>query len=337
MRRENRRIIEQNKILIISGNDAETILLLMPAIRRIREQNRDSRFDIVVQPKTVEILKETGWFDRIIVNNKILFIKNIRALRNEKYKLTVCFQPSLLPYFVGAKKKLTFLTSKLFSDRFFTHESVNYMRLIEPHFGRSRENELYFPISENDREKTKQFLKNNNIPASSTIVAIHTGNPDIADKWDSNNYSKLCDILVEEYNAKIFLFGEPGDQTIHEIKNKVKHKNDIIDATCIKNSRDITAFLTESNLAVTRNGMFLYLACAAKVPTISIFGAGNPYRYGPLGTKYINIHSDMDCFPCNKRIRCRKNYMCIKTISCEKVIEAARLILDEDKQLFLFE
>ncbi|MCM8764434.1 MAG: glycosyltransferase family 9 protein [Candidatus Omnitrophica bacterium] len=337
MRIEDRRTGESNRILIIGGNNPEADLLLMPAIKQVREQNKDAKFDILSCPDSKEILKEIGWFDTIIVHRKFLFMRTCRMLRKERYKLVVCFRPSIFPYLVRTNRRLVFLKRKLFADRFFTHESVNFIRMIEPFFGKPREKEFFFPITESDRQKVRSFLNSNGIPGSTTLVAIHPGSPDMADKWSAASYLEVCNTLTEEYNAMIFLFGESSDPVKNEIITSAKQKDRILNMSEIKNPREIVAFLEKTNLAITRNGLFLYLACSARIPVISIFGAGNPYRYGPLGKKYLNIHADMDCFPCDKKRKCNKNYQCIKAISSERVIEAARLILDENKQLFLFE
>ena len=334
---ENYAVDKSERILIVGSSNPEITFLLLPAIKQIREQNRNSKFDIVAGTGCEKILKETGWFERIIICGKFSPIKIYRNTCREKYKMVIAFRPSIIPYIVRAEKKFVFLPNRLFTDRFFTHESVKYLKLIEPVFGKPKENELYFPISESDREKMKEFLKSNNITGSTTIIAIHTGDSKTPDQWDASNYVKLIDVLIDEYNAKVFLFGEIHSSLVKEIIAASKHKDSIRDMSEMINLREIAAFLSRTNLAITRDGIFLYIACSMKTPVVSIFGAGNPYRFGPIGTRYINIHAQIDCFPCDKKRPCKRNYRCIKSIEPENVIEASRLILDEGKQLFLFE
>ncbi|MCX7705781.1 MAG: glycosyltransferase family 9 protein [bacterium] len=334
---ENCRTAEFERVLIICGSDVETIVFLFPAIRHIREHYKNSKLDILCSPEAEKIVKETGWFDKVIGYQKPLFFKILRELRKEKYSSTLCFQLSLFIYLVGSRNRFFFLTRRLFSDRFFTHESINFMRLIEPHFGKWKEKQLYYPITEGDRQKARSILHMHNISSSATLIAIHPGNPEMPDRWDPLNYSKVCDTLIEEYDARILLFGESNDKFIKKIISASKHSDRILDMSTRTSPREIVSILEKTSLAITRNGLFLYLVCAAKTPVISIFGAGNPYRYGPLGTKYINVHTDMDCFPCNKKKKCPKSYKCMETIDHESVIDAARLMLNEGKQLFLFE
>ncbi|HOK79246.1 MAG TPA: glycosyltransferase family 9 protein [bacterium] len=337
MRKENHKSGESVRVLIIDGTSIESCLLLTPVIKQIKDHDNVAKIDIVATAESEKFLKEYRWFDRIIVHKKHGFIRTYRTLCTERYKLIISFRPSIIPYILRAKTKLNFLKIRIFTDRFFTHESINFLRLIEPVFGKPEKVELFFPVSEIDREKVKEFLKSKNISNSSTLVAIHIGNTDILDQWDVSNYIKVCDTLIEEYNAKILVFGNKNDPVVSEIINSTKYPHDIIDMSQTVNFREIAAFLSRANLAITRNGSFLYLACAVKTPIVAIFGAGNPYRFGPVGTRYINIHSQIDCFPCNRKYRCTKNYQCIKSITSDAVIEAARLILDENKQLYLFE
>ncbi|HOJ30400.1 MAG TPA: glycosyltransferase family 9 protein [bacterium] len=337
MRKENYRTGESGRILIIDGTDIENCLLLTPVIRQIKEQDSCLKIDVVATTSSEKFLKEYKWFDRIIVHKKTGFFKTYKSLYSERYRIIISFHPSIIPYILRAKTKLNSLKTRIFTDRFFTHESINFLRLIEPLFGKPVRVELFFPISETDREKVKEFLKSKNISNSSTLIALHTGDKDAPDKWNISNYIEVCDTLIEEYNAKILIFGNAGDSVIGKIISSTKYPHDIIDLSQIENFREMAAFLSRANLAITRNGFFLYLACAVKTPVVTIFGAGNPYRFGPVGTRYINIHSQLDCFPCSKKRKCNKNYQCIKSITSDAVIEAARLILDENKQLYLFE
>jgi len=337
MRIKNIGNAEYKKILIVGATEPEANLLLIPAIRLIKEKNKNSRIDIIAGNASERILADIGWFERIIPSNGMAVLRNIHSLRSQKYDLTISFYPSLLPFLVRTKKRFVPLKRTMFTDHFFTHECVNILKLVEPIFGKPQEIEFYFPINEADKERVKEFCRTNSIAGATTLVAIHAGSINDRGRWKPENYSMVCDSIIEEYNAKILFFGSQKDPIIKETVRSTKHSDSIFDMSDISNLRTIAAFLSRANLAITRNGVFLYLACAMKTPVVSIFGAGNPYRYGPIGTRYTIVHADMPCFPCNKKDRCHKNYRCIENISPQQVIEASRLILDEGRQLYLFE
>lgn len=337
MRTKNNGDTEYKKILIVGTLEPETNLLLIPAIRLIREKNKNSKIDIIAGCGSEKILFEIGWFERIISTKKTALLKNICSLHSQKYDLVISFYPSLLPFLTRTKKRIVFFRRMMFTNHFFTHESINLLKLIEPIFGKPQETGLYFPIYETDRERVKEFCRTNNITGSTTLVAMHPGSINNSDRWKAKNYSMVCDSIIEEYDAKILFFGTQKDTLIKEVISSAKHSDSIFDMSGISNLKTIAAFLSKANLAITRDGLFLFLACAMKTPVISIFGAGNPYRYGPIGVRYTIIHTDMNCFPCNKKRRCPHNYRCIENINPQHVIEASRLILDEGKQLFLFE
>ncbi|OQB74949.1 MAG: lipopolysaccharide core biosynthesis protein [candidate division TA06 bacterium ADurb.Bin131] len=335
MRIKNNGNVEYKKILIVGTLEPEANFLLIPAIRLIREKNKNSKIDIIAGSGAEKILADIGWFEKIIPYKKTPILKNIHSIRSQRYNLVISFYPSLIPFFTRARKRIVFFRRIMFADHFFTHESVNILRMIEPIFGKSQDTGLYFPINETDKERVKEFCKINNITGSTTLIALHAGSAN--NRWKAENYSIVCDSIIEEYNAKILFFGAQKDSFIKEVIDFMKHPDNIFDMSSISHIKTIAAFLSRANLAITRDGIFLYLACAMKTPVISIFGAGNPYRYGPIGVRYIIVHTDMDCFPCNNKQRCKKNCVCIDSISPQQVIEAARLILDEGRQLFLFE
>jgi ADP-heptose:LPS heptosyltransferase len=90
------------------------------------------------------------------------------------------------------------------------------------------------------------------------------------------------------------------------------------------------------DLVITGDPFTILLACAVQTPVIGIYGPVNPYRYGPIGTRYMNVHCQIPCFPCRKYKRCRIGYGCLDSVETDQVLSDARLILDTEKQLYLF-
>jgi len=211
------------------------------------------------------------------------------------------------------------------------------LEFVEPYFGKPQEVRLFFPLINSEREEIEKILKTLKIKKSDIIIVLNPGAGFIPKRWKKENFAELGKILLKDYDAKIIIIG--GEQEIalaEEIKNIISSENVFSLAGRITIPQ-LAVLLEESDLIITNDTGPMHLASAVKCPVIAIFGPGNPYRYGPIGTKNYVVHSEIECFPCRIKRKCRKNFICMERVTVSEVIKSVRLILDEGKQLYLFD
>ncbi len=72
----------------------------------------------------------------------------------------------------------------------------------------------------------------------------------------------------------------------------------------------------------------LHIAAAVGTPTVALFGGIDPTHRIRKNQNVVVLHSDLDCFPCNKNETCNGQYPCIKSTQPENVANAQKKALE---------
>ncbi|MCX8082781.1 MAG: glycosyltransferase family 9 protein [bacterium] len=332
------------RILLICPGCLGDNLLLSPSIRKIRDTFKEAQIDVIVGKRAIEFADGNPWFTNYYIfrggrrlNRFVNVVRLINELRRERYDLIVDFKNSLLPFFIRGRYRLTFFLKEFFSEKTFTHEAERLLNFLIPFFGKEENISLYFPVSRKDREALEIFLKTLGIKSSDRIVIFNPGGRE-KKRLSEEKFADIGNALLNSYDSlKIIITGAHYEEQIgNKIKGLINSEN-IFNLAGKTTLKQLAALLEKASLIITNDTGTLHLASAMHCPTVAIFGPTSPYRYGPIGTKNIVVHSDIPCFPCNEKRRCRKDYLCIKQISPEEVIKAAMLFLDEKEQPLLFD
>ncbi len=328
------------RILLIGTSCLGDNLLLSPAMKLIRDTFKKAEIDLVVGSGSREFAESHPWFSHYYILQKNSFrewLKSLSQLRTIRYDLVVDFRNSLLPFLLRATYRMTFFWAELQSDKFFTHESERVMELLKPYFKIPDKIKLYFPLQPSEKEKAEKFLRALEIKRSDVLVCINPGANFPGKRWPVENFAQIGQKLIAEYEAKILVVGGAFEKPLAaDLCGKIGEKG-ILNLAGRTSIRELAAILERCDLMLTNDTGPMHLAVAVGCPVVALCGPGNPYRYGPLGEKNQVIHSDISCFPCRYPTRCRQNFACMKTIETEKVIHACRFILDQGKQLYLFD
>jgi len=280
---------------------------------------------------------ENPWFSNYFIfsGKKDLWVL-VKKLRRKKYDLIIDFKKSLLPFFLKGKFKITFFIKEFLSEKFYIHESERIMNFLEPFFGKG-EFRLYFSIGNNYRERIKDFFNSIGIKSSDLIVVLSPGAKFPGRRWPKENFIQVGKELIRTYPVKIIITGfEYEIEITKEIKELIEEKG-VFDITGKMNIKEIAAIFEYSDLVITNHNGLMHLACAVGANVVAIFGSGNPYRYGPIGNKSYIVHSEEDCFPCQRELKCKFGYKCIKNIKVSDVLKYCYFILDEKQYPRLFE
>ncbi|MCL5674739.1 MAG: glycosyltransferase family 9 protein [Candidatus Omnitrophica bacterium] len=324
-------------ILIIGLSSLGDNLLLTPSIKLIRDTYGKADIEILVGPRAVEFAKNNPWFSGFSVWNQKRVLRLIISLRKKKYDIIFDFRNSLLPFFIRGRYKFTFFLKEFFSDKIFTHESERTLKFLEPYLGKVEDVHLYFPVSQSNKEKIEKLFKIFGIKKSDIVVVMNPGAAFPAKRWKKENFIQAGKELLKIYDTKIIIVGNKQEKILGEdIKTGINDKNvfNLAGGTTVE---ELYALLSMSDVLITNDTGTMHIASAAGCPVIAIFGPGNPYRYGPVGTKNYILHTYLDCFPCRFEAGCRKKFACMNHIPVKDVIDAVSVVLDEEKQLQLFE
>ncbi|MCL5409047.1 MAG: glycosyltransferase family 9 protein [Candidatus Omnitrophica bacterium] len=324
-------------ILIIGLGSLGDNLMLTPTIKLIKDTYKKAEIDIVIGPRALGFARNNPWFSNIYVWNKKISLNLFTSLRKKRYDIIFDFKNSLLPFFLRGKYKFTFFIKEFFSDKSFTHESERTIKFVESYFGKPENINLYFPVLQTDIEKTEKFFKTFGINKSDIIIVMNPGAAFPAKRWKKENFIQTGKEILKIYDAKIIITGNKLEKSLGEdIKIGINNKN-VFNLAGETTIGELAAILKMADVLITNDTGTLHLASAVRCPVVVIFGPSNPYRYGPIGTKNYVLHADIDCFPCKLEAKCNKKFICMEYIYVKDVINAVSILLNEEKQLHLFE
>ena len=161
------------------------------------------------------------------------------------------------------------------------------------------------------------------------LVAIHPGSPVALKRWRPERYAKLADWLVAQKRAKIIFVGVDAEMPIiAEIQALMREKSfNIAGKTSLT---QLASILHVCQLFIGNDSGPMHLAAAVGIPTIGLYGPGDPGRFGPVGTQCQTLRQKPDCPPC-LGTRCRfGGEGCMSEIQVADVIQAIDL---RDKRL----
>ncbi len=172
-------------------------------------------------------------------------------------------------------------------------------------------------------------------------------NPNIVDmiplrKWDTTNYIKLSNKLLDFFNNKITIVitGRADEQkACEEIRNKTNAAR-VINLAGKTQFEDLFSLYSISEIIITNDSGPGHFASMTNIKTIVLFGPETPKLFGPKGDNVIIIESGLSCSPCvnpfNHRFSPCKDNLCMKSIDVESVFSLITELMNTKKTTLNF-
>ncbi len=153
-------------------------------------------------------------------------------------------------------------------------------------------------------------------------AVLNIGATKSANRWTSQGFAGLSDLLQSQYHLPCVLTGGPEDlQMVADIINKSNHHPmNLVGKTTIN---ELTTILNGAAVVVTCDTGPMHLAVALGKKVVALFGPSDPTRTGPFFGEVIK--EKLGCMPCNKR-HCQTP-ICMERIQPEEVMELIQGIL----------
>jgi lipopolysaccharide heptosyltransferase II len=333
------------KVLLIKFSGFGNIVLALPAIRAIRKKYPKSNIYFLTHSINKSIIEKDPAINKIItmdVDGTIKTLLNIFKLfiniRKENFDAVIDFEQfsrfsALITFFSGAKTRVGFDTIGQGRDNLYNlkvrYNNLQHTSKTFADIALSLEAQINFLdrkifITNTDRKNIDLLLKNNKILKNDLLVGIHPGcgsnNP--KRKWPKENFAKLADFLIKDYNAKVFFTGSNAEVNLVKEVQALMRENSFNFAGKI-NLRELSELISRCKLFISSDTGPLHLASAMNVPVISFFGPNTPVLYGPLGKKNLIFYKNFSCSPCttnfNEKTSKCKHFKCITNIKFEEV------------------
>jgi len=349
-------------ILIIALSGIGDALMFTPALEKLSDEIPSAEIDVLVMFKGVKDIYEklpqiskVRYFD-FLNSSKLNSLSYVLKLRN-KYDATINIYPSnrreynLISRIIGAEKRLAikylrkdflnfgFLNNTRLLENDNLHNVEENFFLSEKLIGKKSDTipPLKLNLRNDDLSFADNFFKNKSISNSDSVVGFHPGCSTLKNhekrRWEADKFAKLGKRLIQEYNAKVLLFGGGEEEILKEIiLAKIDSPNVYsINAQSLSNS---AAIMKRCNLFITNDSSLMHVAAALKLNIVAIIGPTNKNYIYPWQTNYKIASLNLDCSPCfyysPKPLTCYRNdvkFKCIKDLSVDLVYEKAKEFL----------
>jgi len=181
-------------------------------------------------------------------------------------------------------------------------------------------------LTEEEKKWASSFLSEKGL-AAAIKIALHPGAFYPSQRWPAERFGEIAKRIIEEYEVKVFLFGDKGEELL--LKTVQDITGDRTEIFCGLRLRQFMALLNYCNLLICNNSGPLHIASTLKIPTVSIMGPAVTPLWLPWGKNHIVIRKELPCSPCNKA-EC-EDHSCMNLITVEEVMDAVKSQIDRIK------
>ena len=140
-------------------------------------------------------------------------------------------------------------------------------------------------------------------------------------RWSTASFARLADLLVEQLNARIFLFGVASEsESAKGMIRKTNRKNNIVDLTGKTDLKQLAVLLKSCAYLVTNDTGTMHLAAALNTKIIGLFFAhAHPFETAPFSSGHLIFQARISCAPCSYGVHCN-NIICVEKVLPEHVL-----------------
>ncbi len=326
-----------DNILIIKPGAIGDLLQLTPVIRALKTRYSQAGLSLLVgSTATAELFKynahicETIVFDKAGAHRPLSALVRLwQHLHTNKYDLVINFQRSNL--------KTWFLASAAFPCRVLVyhkartravHAVANYLETVAPLGVDVSKTGLELPLGAGERAFAKETLSSS-ASAGQPLIAFNPGASHPVNRWATDRFAALLDMLTRRLAARVILIGGKEDIPLaDEIVGKAGSKP--LNMTGKTGLLQLGALLEQCDILVSGDTGPMHIATAVGTKVVALFGAADPARTGPIGSGHRIVQAaNVHCIPCRSRSCSNRAYLeCMEKISASFVFETIRDMLN---------
>ena len=155
------------------------------------------------------------------------------------------------------------------------------------------------------------------------LVGFQAGSSLEGRRWPVRSFANLADMLIEDLNARIIIFGVDSENEVaEEIKNLAKNKDRISNLAGKTNLSELSRLLEKCKYLVTNDTGTMHLAAALGTKIVGLFFAhAHPYETAPFSPGHLIFQARISCAPCSYGVHCN-NIVCIDKVRPQHLFSA---------------
>ena len=337
------------RIVIIRFSSIGDIVLTTPTLRALRRRFPDARIDMVTKREYAELVETNPNVNHIYRYDSPSGVNGLvqlsRELRQARYDLCVdlhCNLRSRILRLLMQPKEQTTYSKEIFARTLLVQAKINrYGRMLPvperylaplARFGvQNDDNGLeLFPTEQDDAHVAGLFAEHG-LRRDEQLIGFGAIAAHPLKQWPIENFVTLGQRLLEQYQARIVLFGGPGDrENAERIAQQLPNRPIVL---CGRVS------LLASAAALKRCAIFIgndtgtvHIAAAMQRPVVAMFGPTvEEFGFYPYRTPAKVISTPLPCRPCTHtgkgRCKIHETHACMTRIRVDEVLHAAETLL----------
>ncbi len=319
------------RILVIRPDHIGDVLLVTPALRLLRQAFPESEITALVGPWAEAVLENNRDIDRLETCRFPGFERGrpragLRAyaqlweeagrLRGEEYQLALNLRDDFwwgaalaafggIPYVWGfdTPECAPFLTHAL-PLRHDEHQAAANLRVARAAAGVGEDvgdvgTRLQFEYTRDDEQQADELLRRAGVPATATLVAIHPGSGAAVKNWPAAGWHAVGNALAEDPSVCFVVTSGPTERELAQevAAGLPQERTRLAGETTLG---VLAALYARCALVLGPDSGPLHLAVAVGAPSVTLYGASDPARFGPWGPaeKHRTVVSSIPCRHC---------------------------------------
>lgn len=353
-RRQPRGRDRARRVLVIKPDHLGDLLLLTPALQRLRAGLPEAHISLLIGPWSAAVLRGNRAVDTVLLCSfpgftrqpkpgllqpYMLLMRTAALLRAGHYDVALIARDdhwwgALLALLAGVPRRVGFAApdvAPLLTDALpynpAEHVAAQGLALADclVDLPPSTNLPMHAPIVAEDETWADVWLQAHGVQADTPLVAIHPGAGGQAKLWVAARWGMVADALMET-GARVLLTGGLGErELIAEIAAGLGRQP--ISLAGEATLGQLAAIYKRCRMVLGVDSGPLHLAVATGVPTLTLFGPVDHRRFGPWGPngRHSVVRSGLWCSPCGAVEGCPRGTSpaeCMTTISLSDVLAA---------------
>lgn len=328
------------RILIVRNDGIGDAVLSLSALRSMRNSYPGAKIYVLASTLNHEIFSQDNLVDGVLIlNHKSCLLDKFRAvvlIKKMRFDLALDLRhgdtltEAIIIFLAGIPEKIGYAVGKhgfLFTrqehleDPDNTHETDITLNIAKASGASVSQREFLWTVGDSEKGSVSRFFKEIGIENEDLLIGVNPGGNNSNQRWGVEKFSSLCDRIIEDYHAKIIFTGSLQEQLIVQQILDNMYKKDAVSTAGRFNLRELFALIERCSLFISNNTGPLHMACALRIPTISINGPTVFNRWEPLGDKNLALKKELPCQPCGlpECLRAR----CMQMISVDEAFACA--------------
>jgi len=342
------------KILVLRYRFIGDTLLTVPFLRNLRAANPEAQIDMVVAPKSGEVIECCPYVDNFIYfdttrkhryenveEKRKSFWSYVKLFREAKYDKAYILKRSLssalLVFLAGIRERIGFdtegrgfLLTKRVKYEQAQHEVECFLDVLRRDNIEVQDNYLENWVSEEAAVKVDKLLEVSSLNDSTKKVIVHATATNDGKLWPKEYFAKVIEYLSNVKDAQVLYIGTDFDRNYYnEIESMIQNELKIkpLNFCGQLNLQESLALIEKSDLLIGNDSGNLHMAASVGTKVIGIYGPMPFDKWYALGEGNILLKSSLPCMPCGLKKSCPNNKDCLKNISPEIVIKSIDKLL----------